>query len=134
MKIKNVLILILGIFFLISCSNDEEETCLDFEETADVTAVEAPDAATVNEAVDVEVTFSANNSCGQFGNFDSTTSGTTRTVSVMAVYEGCNCAEVITPRTATYTFTPEQTGEYVLRFASGDDEFVEERITVQEAS
>lgn len=133
MKLKTIFILLISLIFLESCSDDDEENCIDFEEVANVTAVEAPETATVNEPVDVSVDFSVDNSCGEFANFDESLSGTTRTIEVEAVYEGCACAEVITPREVTYTFIPEQAGEHTLRFRSGTDEFIEETIMVEDS-
>ena len=133
MKTKSLLTLILSIVFFISCSDNDENNCINFEEMANVTAAEAPDVATVNEPIDVTVTFSVDNACGEFADFNVSTSGTTRTIDVLAVYEGCACAQVITSRSATYTFTPEQSGEHTLRFTSGTDEFIEETILIEEA-
>ena len=133
MKTKNILTLIFSIVFFISCSDDEENNCTDYEELANITAVQAPDVATVNESVDVAVTFSVQNSCGEFSDFNVSNSGMTTTIEVQAVYEGCACAQVITSRNATYTFNPEQTGEHTLRFRSGTDEFIEETILVEES-
>ena len=134
MKKKNIFILILSIVFFIGCSEDEESDCINYEELSGVTNVEAPETATVNEAVDVNVTFQVQNACGEFAAFDETISGTTRTIGVDAVYEGCACAEVITSRTETYTFTPGTTGQHVLRFKTAPNDFIETRIMVEEAA
>ncbi|AVR46764.1 hypothetical protein C7S20_16680 [Christiangramia fulva] len=134
MKKRNILILFLSIFFFIACSEDDnEEECINYDDVAKVTNVEAPATATVNEVVSVNVTFQVKNACGEFAQFDESIDGTTRTIAVEAVYEGCACAQVITTKTATYEFTPEVTGEYVLKFQTAPNEFIEKTITVEEA-
>lgn len=134
MKKKSFLILFLSVLFITACSEDDESDCVNYEEVAQVTDVEAPETVTVNETVEVTVNFQVQNSCGEFSAFDESISSTTRTIAVEAVYESCACAQVITDRTATYTFTPETTGQHVLRFQRAPNDFIETRITVEEAA
>lgn len=134
MKKKSIFILILSMLIFTGCSEDNEPECVNYEEMAQVTSVEAPETATVNEPVDVTVNFDVQNSCGEFASFDESITGTTRTIAVEAIYDGCSCAQVITSRTITYTFTPESTGDHVLRFQKAPDQFVEVTITVGEAA
>lgn len=133
MKKKNIFILILSTVFFVACSGDDEPECIDYEELATVTNIEAPETATVNQAIDVTVTFQVKNSCGEFARFEEVVSGTTRTIEVEAIYDGCACAQVITSRTVTYTFTPETTGQHLLRFRTAPNDFIEATITVEEA-
>ncbi|WP_029036969.1 hypothetical protein [Salinimicrobium xinjiangense] len=132
MKKKSIFILFLSTLLFIACSDDDEQDCINYEELANVTNVEAPETATVNEAVDLTVTFQVQNACGEFARFDESMTGTTRTIAVEAIYDGCACAQVITSRTVTYTFTPQTVGEHVLVFYTAPDEFVEVTITVEE--
>lgn len=132
MKKKSIFILLLSFIIFMSCSDDDDNDCITYEEIANVTDVQAPETATVNETVDVTVTFQVKNSCGEFARFDETVSGMTRTVAVEALYEGCNCAQVITSRTETYTFTITTAGEHLLRFRTAGDQFIERTITVPE--
>lgn len=131
-KIKMIFFLLLFSFALISCSDDDDQTeCISFE-TENVTSVDAPETAMVDETVDIEVDFTVSNSCGEFSRFLETGSATTRQIVVEAIYEGCACNEVIETITAVYTFTPEEPGEYEMNFASGENDFITANITVTE--
>ena len=134
MKIHKLLPMILSLVLFISCSDDDENNCIDYEEVASVVATDAPETATVNEPVEIEVTFEVPNACGEFQEFTEEISGTTRTIEVVAEFEGCACAQVITSRSAIYTFTPGTTGEHLLRFRSDSQDFIEETILVEESA
>lgn len=132
-KIKMIFILLLFSFALVSCSGDDDQTeCINSFETEEVTAVDAPETAEVDETVNIEVEFTVSNSCGEFNRFLETGTETSRVITVEAIYEGCVCNEVIGTITATYTFTPEESGEYELKFTSGENEFITANITVTE--
>ncbi|MCP9200788.1 hypothetical protein MKO06_12785 [Gramella sp. GC03-9] len=135
MKKTSILILILSFFLIVACSDDDDnQDCINYEEIANVTSVEAPQTATINQPVDVTVNFRVNNGCGEFAQFDESLMETTRTIAVEAIYDGCACTQVITDRTITYSFTPLVSGEHVLRFRSGEEEFIEARIMVEDPS
>lgn len=124
--------MIFSIVLFISCS-DDDENCLDHEEVALVTAVDAPLTATLNDPVAVDISFQVRNSCGEFAGFREDISGTTRTIEVIASYEGCACAEGIVALPATYTFTPERTGQHLIRIGSGES-FIERTIDVESST
>lgn len=128
-------ILLFPLFSLISCSDDDDdgEICLDEVYTEDITSVDAPETATVGEVIEIPVDFQVMNSCGEFYQFKESGTEMTRTITVEAVYNGCNCAEVIETKTATYEFIPEENGEYTLNFTSGPTEFITVTIDVTES-
>ena len=126
--------MILSLVFFISCADDDDNNCIDHEEVAAVVAADTPETATVNEPVEIEVTFEVPNACGEFQEFTEEVSGTTRTIEVVAQFEGCACAQIVTSHSATYTFTPGTTGEHLLRFRSDSQDFIEETILVEEST
>ena len=131
MKSRIFFFLFFSILPLLSCS-DDDNNCIDDIEIANVVEVDAPATANVNETVTVNVTFNVRNGCGEFERFIESGSPTSRMIEVEARYEGCACTQQITPRTATYEFTPENTGAYLLQFRSGTNEFMEVTVTVED--
>ena len=133
-SIGKATILFLLIFFPlvpISCSDEDEEprVCTELK-PEEVISVDAPETAMVNEPVQVEVQFEVMNSCGEFNGFVESGTETERVIAVQAIYDGCNCNQVIETITETYQFIPVEAGEYELRFASGETEFITAKLTV----
>ena len=87
--------------------------------------------ALVNQEVVLTVSFGCFNGCGQFGNFEETTTGNTSTINVNAKYEGCICTQDAPIRTTLYKFKKSQTGTYELKFWQGASSYLTYTIIVQ---
>lgn len=122
MKWKTHLLFVLSLVIL-SCSEDSDDTSCEKKETAFVTSVDAPVSGSVNETVAVEVEFQVHNGCGEFGKFIESGSDTNRTIVVEAEYTGCTCTQDLPIRSAIYEFIPDTSGEYLLEFLSGPEEY-----------
>jgi hypothetical protein len=124
------LICIYIILLLISCDiGGNDDVCIS-RQGAFVTAIDAPLTATVNQPVDVEVSFPVVNGCGIFNRFIETTDGNTITIAVEALYDGCFCTADVPTRTTTYSFTPNTAGDYELKFVSSNGNFIVASIEV----
>lgn len=134
-SLTKLLFIFLSFLIVTSCSNDDDGDCIPLQvETDEVTSVDAPETAEVNETIEIEVQFTVRNSCGEFSRFIETGTPMNRNIVVEARYEGCACAQVIETITAIYEFTPTEAGEYLLNFRSGTNEFITAEITVTEGS
>lgn len=123
--------LIIAVFILWGCNkNKDEQPCVSFSK-ARVIKLEGPITASVNQEIPLTVSFSCNNGCGQFGNFEESTFGNTTTIVLNAKYEGCVCTQDIPTRQTLYTFKRTQTGTYILKFWETESSFLTHTITVQ---
>jgi hypothetical protein len=117
---------------LLSCSSKEGEAAprrASFP--APVVKVEVPGAAQKGESVAVKVYFQVNNGCGEFGHFEEEKSGTTVTVTVYPHYREGFCTQAITTKETIYTFKPQNTGTYTLKFRAGEEQYITETVVVQ---
>jgi hypothetical protein len=127
MKIKNSLLFAPTIFFglLFSCSIDQknEGECVS-NKTEYVTSVNSPSKVSVNETINIEVSFQVFNGCGRFGKFIETQNNNTKNIEVEAKYEGCICTQDLPIRATNYKFIPNRIGNYELNFISSPTEFI----------
>jgi hypothetical protein len=131
MKTKLFFLLVIAAT-LISCSVKDTElnNCISFKKEF-VTKVTAPLTAKPDESVAIEVQFVVNNGCGSFRRFIETGDLYSKTIEVEARYEGCYCIQIMMEITETYYFIAGSSGNYELKFRSGDNEFIIVNITVE---
>ncbi len=130
MNIKFKILILISILTLFSCSNDEEEKCIEYHK-AFVTKVSGPSSANVHETVSFEVKFRVFNGCGHFDEFIKSGTEFNKIIQVKAVYKGCFCLQNAPIRTTIYKFTPSKPGNYTLNFQSNKDDFIVKKITVE---
>lgn len=132
----------LCLVLLFSCSSGQNDVLQDSskkdrldhvepQRPSPVETIKSPTTASLGQEIEVEVNFRVFNGCGQFSEFTQVVSGTTRTIEVQAVYKGEICTMDIPLRTTTYRFTPEEKGQYTLRFHAGEDQYKVAQIQVQ---
>lgn len=133
-RISYITGLLLIAFSIISCAEDRDDrqNCLSYE-TAYVTAADGPSSAQVGQEVEVLLEFTVFNGCGKFHKFLETESGTVRTIEIEAKYEGCICTQNIPIINVRYYFAPQTPGQYTLKFLSGEEEYKEIVILVEES-
>lgn len=121
----------MSIALFIACSNDDNGSgnCISYSDVYvdSVEPIENADAA----GFLFKVKFIVMNGCGGFGSFDEMISGNTRTIGVIAKYEGCTCDEALHTKETVYNFKPTVQGTYVLRFRNSEDTFITETVTVE---
>lgn len=105
--------------FLLACKKTKEAPCLSYIQ-APVTNVTGPVTGAVNQPITLSVYFGCFNGCGQFNNFEKTSSGNTTTINVIAKYEGCICTQVAPILQTSYNFQASQAGTYELKFLEND--------------
>ena len=120
--------LFFALLVLTGCTK-HQGNCISFVK-APVTRVDGPNTGFVNQDIDLTVSFVCNNGCGQFGNFEITSSGTTISIAVIAKYEGCICTQVILTRQVQYRFRQSVPGTYTLKFYLPDNSYLTHTITI----
>lgn len=131
MKRNFVVLLAIAAISLAGCFKDpDDEECISYH-SSPVTQVDGPSTAAVNQEIDLVVSFTCFNGCGQFGSFEKVTVVDTTHVNVLAKYQGCMCTQDIPVRQAIYKFKAAQAGTYYLKFRQDDNTILTETITVQ---
>lgn len=117
--------------FLTSCEgeNEDSENPNNLVPTGIHSVTEIPGDFASGTAYKVD--FYVNNGCGNFLLFDETIDGNTRTIKVIAKYEGEICTMDVPLREATYTFDPVTAGTYTLKFLMEDGTYQTETFVVQ---
>jgi len=117
---------------LTSCEGENEEplvdNCINFIETGINSVSEIPGDFASGTAY--RVTFNCSSGCGNFDSFEEIVEGNTRTIKVIAKYEGCTCTDDTPLREATYGFNPTVPGIYTLKFLKTDGTFFTETFVV----
>ena len=98
---------------------------------APVTKIEGATTASVNQELNLTISFICFNGCGQFGNVEETISGNTTTIVVNAKYAGCICTQDVPTRTTLYKFKKVQVGTYQLKFLQTENTYLTHTIIVQ---
>lgn len=126
---KTKILLFSLLLTLISCSDDDSEDCIGYR-LENVKEVISPSSGQVDEQVEIEVKFAVYNGCGKFEKFIESGNEQSKVIEVQAKYEGCICTQDIPIITTVYEFTPSTPGEYVLKFKSGETDYITVNITV----
>ncbi len=129
MEKKLSLILSILLLAIISCSKEQENNCIE-NTIVYVSSINSPSTGTVNENINIEVSFGVNNGCGNFGKFIETQNGNTTTIEVEARYEGCVCTMDAPTRKTNYIFKTQTSGNYILKFKSSSTEFITANLTI----
>lgn len=126
MKIQFYKILLLCILF-VSCSEGENECS--YEANSPTLLVEGSNTTTINQPIELTLTYEVISECGNFKSFTEQVTGNTTEIIVKARYVGCDCPQLLTNKTTTYTFNKSQVGTYVLKFRTFNN-FIEHTIEV----
>lgn len=128
---KKIFLVIVSIALFVACSNDDNGSgnCISYSQAYvdSVEEIENADAA----GFLFKVRFTVMNGCGDFGSFEETVSGNTRTIAINAKYEGCVCTEATEIKETVYSFIPTAPGTYTLRFLNTEDTFITKMVTVE---
>ena len=116
-------------FLLNACSESQTPNeCVSFAETS-IEGVELIPTIDMLGAT-FKVDFGISNGCGKFNKFVETINGNTRTIKVIAKYEGCICTQDASIKSANYVFTTTTTGSYTLKFQKADGTFFTETVVI----
>jgi hypothetical protein len=119
-------LLLLCVIF-VSCSEGENECS--YEANSPTLLVEGPNTTSVNQPINLDITYEVISECGNFKSFSEQVFGNNTEIIIKARYEGCDCPQMLTNKITTYTFNKSQAGTYVLKFRTFNN-FIEHTIEV----
>jgi hypothetical protein len=125
------LLFIFAFFLLTAFRCSEEEDLPPIEHPAPVRSVFAPETGTVGEAISIEITYTLNSSCAQFGRLVAEENGETHNIYVYPKYEGDPCQQVVRDQTTYHNFTPTRKGFYQFRFWQAPEQYLTKTIEVK---
>ena len=119
---------------LLQACEEEEEVCQTYQYSSILDAT-APDSAELNISENVQIKYTLDNTCGNinFLQIDSLGDDTLK-FQVRAVYEGCDCQEILITDSISYYYTPLEAGRKFLKFMSPDSSYFYDTIFVVDTS
>lgn len=128
--IASVCVVVLALY-LFSCNKSAgTDKCITYTK-APVTKIAGPTSGSVNQIIDVPISFGCFNGCGAFGNFEQSFTGDTTVVNVIAKYEGCICTQDAPTRQTVYKFKASQPGTYYVKFWQSEKTYLTDTIRIQ---
>ena len=127
-RIRNLFPILLLMF--ISCRTENETDCTYFISEV-VPQVSMPDSGLINQPINIDVHYNANNGCGHFNNFNVTSLNDTVIISPIVKYEGCVCTMIFQNLQNTYVYTASNPGYVYFKFPSTDAHYLMDSIYIQ---
>lgn len=113
--------------FMSSCKKESENnSSITFRY---ITAVDSVNAGNINEPIIIEVKY-LDECYSEFNRFIQTKNGNSTNIKVEVKFKSGLCRLPNTTKTAYYTFTPRNKGNYTLNFKSSASEFITTTIIV----
>ena len=119
---------LLVLIFLSGCKKSDNN-CISYS-NAEVTKVEGEKVATVNQEIDLTISYYLYNGCGKFENLETTSSGNTTIINLKSKYNGCICTQELINGQTHYTFKAGQAGVYFLKFIQPEKTYLIDTIRV----
>ncbi len=130
-KFLTNIFLVLPIFLFLSCSRKHHsDTCISYNQ-APVSNIEGPKSGSVNQEIDITVSFDCMNGCGQFGRFEQSSKDNATEIKVIAKYEGCVCSDNVPTLQSIYKFKAKKPRIYLLKFFQEDNVYLTDTIVVK---
>lgn len=130
MRRLNYIVLLIAVIF-VGC--DEIEDACTEEKFASAIIYDFPDSLLISENHFVQINFIAENSCGEFADFEiNEVSSNVTEVKIKMLYEGCNCALEFTEDSVNFPITLDSAGIYYFKFYNGDSGFDTYQLTAYE--
>ena len=133
--IFKTMLLAVMLFSITSCDLGGDDTSVqncNYPIGIGTTAVTGPTTASLNEEIELTVSFTLGNNCGKFHQFYETLDGNRdKIITVNALFEGCNCDNSPVAKTEKYKFKAVSEGVYNLKFRKANNEFLIHTITVE---
>ena len=133
-KLIRATVMLLALIVFVSCelSNDDSRNCSAIIGVP-TTAVTGPIAASVNEEINLSVSYKIATACGDFYAFNvvPTTTINEKIITVYNTYDACNCDNVYTTESEPFKFKAAAEGVYTLKFRTTDTTFVTHVVTVE---
>jgi hypothetical protein len=117
--------------FLFSCRTENPSDCLSYVPTP-VSQVSMPDSAFVNQPININIHYNANNGCGNFNNFNVNTISDTIVISPIVKYEGCVCTMIFQNLQTTYLYSSSNLGYMYFKFPQSGSSFLMDSVYIHQ--
>jgi hypothetical protein len=125
------LLFVLFMIFLFSCRTENPSDCLSYVPTP-VSQVSMPDSAFVNQPININIHYNANNGCGNFNNFNVNTISDTIVISPVVKYEGCVCTMIFQNLQTTYLYSSSNLGYMYFKFPQSGSSFLMDSVYIHQ--
>ena len=125
------LLFVLFMTFLFSCRTENEGDCLNYV-SSPVTQVSMPDSAFVNQPININIHYNANNGCGNFNNFNVNTISDTIVISPVVKYEGCVCTMIFQNLQSIYLYSASNLGYVYFKFPESESSFLMDSVYIHQ--
>ncbi len=123
------LLLVLFMIILISCRTENDADCLSYV-SSPVTQVSMPDSGFVNQPININIHYNANNGCGNFYNFNVNSISDTIVISPVVKYEGCVCTMIFQNLQSTYLYSASNLGYVYFKFPQSGSSFLMDSVYI----
>ena len=123
------LLFVLFMIILFSCRNENPSDCLSYV-SSPVTQVSMPDSAFVNQPININIDYNANNGCGNFNNFNVNSISDTIVISPVVKYEGCVCTMIFQNLQSTYLYSASNLGYVYFKFPQSGSSFLMDSVYI----
>lgn len=137
MSLKRIFIVLTVCLTAASCLDDEAVHNVAYEKKA-INEVQILEVRQPHEETEIETFYIRNSDCETFFNFDYTVSGNERIiVMITSTVEKEGCKDLNTEASQTLKFRPNQSGTYIFKFWTGDDDagnpvYLEQEVIIPE--
>ena len=132
-SLKSILVVLFLSIALISCSNDDDNpTPSPVTKSALVTAITGPATGKVNEELSLDVTFIAENACGQFDRISEVMINKVKGLQVEVKYPSEVCTQQVPePKKTVYKFKSAEKGTFEIKFKKSETEFLIHKVVIE---
>lgn len=131
-KLKSVLVVLFLSIVFVSCNNDDDDKPTEpVVKVAFVTEIKGPATGKVNDELSYDVTFLANNACGEFDKISETKIGEVSGLQVEVKYPSDVCTtQVPDPKKTVYKFKATAKGTFEIKFKKSETEFLIQKVVI----
>ncbi|WP_286970249.1 hypothetical protein [Flavobacterium sp. UBA4854] len=133
-RLQSVLAVLFLAVSLVACSSDDDkkETPQTISKAADVTAISGPSTGKVGVDINFEISFIAENACGQFDRISDISIGKESGFQIEVKYPKETCSnQTPTALHTVYTFSPQSKGTFEIKFKKSETEFLVKTLVIQ---
>ncbi|PBJ16133.1 hypothetical protein [Flavobacterium sp. ACN6] len=132
-RLKSFLVvLFLSIAFISCSSDDDDKTPAPTTKAALVTEITGPATGKVNEELSYDVTFVADNACGEFDRISEVLIDKVKGLQVEVKYASEVCTQQVpSPKKTVYKFKSDTKGTFEIKFKKSETEFLIHKVFIE---
>lgn len=137
MNINRIFVILTACLTAVSCLDDETVQNVVYQKKA-ITEVQILEVRHPHEETEIETFYIRNSDCETFFNFEYTVSGNERIIVMMtSTVEKEGCKDMNSETSQTLKFRPNNSGTYIFKFWTGDDDagnpvYLEQEVIIPE--